>query len=463
MGAGCTGIVGHGNGDTVGGIGCSDGARRDGVSAVGISLGQRHVAGQVGTGNGEGLADSSTGGGAEAQRGGADGQRRGGGAAAGRLDTDYHLLIYVEVVAAVAEGVQRAPGVAVTAPTEVDVVLVGAAVVTVDVEGVATGVAAHGAEHDGTACCHLLLDQRCPLRVGVQGRAAAVGAGLLHEARGAGVVAEEGERVADVANAVHAHTATAGRARAVAHVLGLAHIAHQRGDSGALGGGVAARVAVQHVGPVERGRGQCRVGVARRAVARVADGRFVAGNGGGGCRRVLPEVEHHRGARGGAARQALVAAELALVVVRSLLVPVAGQQRAVGRGVQRRRLGSDVRRYALHARVLLQVHDLVLVLAQHVAHTQRQVVHVLQGTVTDHQDGVGTVITGDNQEGGRGVVDVVHGLVHFHVAQLSLEQNRSHGCGSHHLACIKLILKIVLCYLLSRCLVNRSGCQRHGH
>ena len=272
LGTCCGRLVGHGNGGATGGCTGADGRRGDRVNAVSVGLGQGHVAGQVGTGHGKGLAYSLACGGAETQRTGADSQRRSCGAAAGRLDTDYHLLIYVEVVTAVAEGVQGAPGVAVTTPTEVDVVLVVAAAVTVNVEGVTAGVGTNSAEDDGTSCCHLFLNQRSPLAISIEGGTAAIGTGLLDEARGACVIAEEGEGVADVADTVNTHTATACSTRTIAHMLGLAYIVHQCGNSVALGGGVTAGVTVQHIGPVKRGRRQCRVGITGRTVTGVTDG-----------------------------------------------------------------------------------------------------------------------------------------------------------------------------------------------
>ena len=135
---GCRG-VGHSDGGTAGGSTGADGRRRDAVHTIGIGQRQGHVALEVGTGHGEGLAHCLAGGGAERQCAGRYTQRR-GGARCRRLDADDHLLIDIEVVAAVAERVERAPGIAIATPTEVDVILVGAAVVAIDVEGVATGV-----------------------------------------------------------------------------------------------------------------------------------------------------------------------------------------------------------------------------------------------------------------------------------------------------------------------------------
>ena len=107
------------------------------------------------------------------------------------------------------------------------------------------------------------------------------------------------------------------------------------------------------------------MGVALRAIARVADGRLVARNDGSGGGGVLPVVEHHRGRGGGATGQASVAAKLAQVVIGCLLVPVARQQRAIG--ARHRGLGATAagvgQQVGLHVRVFLQIHNLVLVLA----------------------------------------------------------------------------------------------------
>ena len=255
MGSGCRRLVGHGYRSATCSCASSNGRRRNSINAVGIGLRQAHTASKVGAGDGESLAHGLSCRCAEAQRSGRNRQcgscsrRRG-------LDTDDHLLIDIKVIAAISEGIERAPCVAATAPTEVDVVLVGAAVVTVDVEGVSASIGTHCAEDDRTSCCHLFLNHRSPLAIAIECGSAAVLAGLLDKAGCAGVISEEDEGVADVADTVHAHTATASRAGTIAHALGLSDIVHQRSHSIALCSGVAARIAIKHICPVEGRRSQ---------------------------------------------------------------------------------------------------------------------------------------------------------------------------------------------------------------
>ena len=99
----------------------------------------------------------------------------------GRLDADHGLLVSIKVIVAVAKGIQCAPVVTVAAPTEVDVELVGAAVITVNIEGVtAVAAAVHSTEHDGTLGKNLGLEDLGPLSIGVKRLSTAIGAGLLH-------------------------------------------------------------------------------------------------------------------------------------------------------------------------------------------------------------------------------------------------------------------------------------------
>ena len=70
--------------------------------------------------------------------------------------------------------------------------------------------------------------------------------------------------------------------------------------------------------------------------------------------------------------------------------------------------------------MFLEEHDLVLVLAEHVLHTTRQVVHIAQGAVADHEDILGTVITGNYNECSSGIVNVIDGLVDLRIAHLCL-------------------------------------------
>ena len=146
----------------------------------------------------------------------------------GRLDTDNHLLVLVEGRAATSEGVQGVVVVAVATPAEVDVVLVGAGVIAVNVEGMtaAKETACDGAEHDGTSLGEFFLDHGSPLCIAVEGSAAAIGAGLLDHAHGLLVIAEELEGINNQDNAVGINAATAGRSVAIGHVLGLTDVAH---------------------------------------------------------------------------------------------------------------------------------------------------------------------------------------------------------------------------------------------
>ena len=138
-------------------------------------------------------------------------------------------------------------------------VLAVVAAVTVNVEGV-TAIT-NGTEDDGTLSGHLLLNHCCPLGIAVEGGTTAIGAGLLHEVGGLGVITADKEGVEDVTHTVNVHTTTTGALGTVRHVLGMADIVHQRGNGSTLCIGVGASVGVEHVVPIEGNRRHCRVGV----------------------------------------------------------------------------------------------------------------------------------------------------------------------------------------------------------
>ena len=110
---------------------------------------------------------------------------------------------------------------------------------------------------------------------------------------------------------------------------------------------------------------------------------------------------HHHGCRGGrATRRAsvgpVVVGELAQVVERSILSPQGSHQRSVGHSTQFR-LG--VRRPGnLQIQVLMEEVNLFFVLVQDLHHGGGEIVDVIQGRITHHQNLLGTVITSNHKE-----------------------------------------------------------------
>ena len=117
-------------------------------------------------------------------------------------------------------------------------VLVGAAIVAVNIEGMTTGTAANGHEHDGTASIHLGLNHRSPLAIGIQG-CTGIEVGLQDKTRCAGIVAEELEHVNNILCIINTDTATIST---IGHLFGLSHIAHQCCHSIALSSCIAAAI-----------------------------------------------------------------------------------------------------------------------------------------------------------------------------------------------------------------------------
>ena len=107
--------------------------------------------------------------------------------------------------------------------------------------------------------------------------------------------------------------------------------------------------------------------------------------------------------------------------------------------------------------MFLQESKLLLVLAKDILQARSQIVDVLQRTVTDHEDFLGTVITGNNEECLGGVEDVIHGLIQLDIANLCLQQDRIYSCRSHQFTCKKFIDQITFCFTHGRGLIHRCG------
>ena len=74
--------------------------------------------------------------------------------------------------------------------------------------------------------------------------------------------------------------------------------------------------------------------------------------------------------------------------------------------------------------MLMQIINLILINTQHVDHARRQVVDVLQRSITLHQYFFGAVVTCHNKVGSRCVENVINRLVEFRIAHFGLEQDR---------------------------------------
>ena len=153
------------------------------------------------------------------------------------------------------ECVQRIPVIVTAAPAEVHVILVGVAVIAIDIEGMATATGAYGAKYDRPLGIHFLLQYRCPLSIVIEGRAVAIGAGLIDKAGSFRIITADQEGIADVAHTVHAHAAAACRAGTVDHALGMADVVHQRCHGSTLLSSIAAGVVIEHIVPVKGDRG----------------------------------------------------------------------------------------------------------------------------------------------------------------------------------------------------------------
>ena len=95
--------------------------------------------------------------------------------------------------------------------------------------------------------------------------------------------------------------------------------------------------------------------------------------------------------------------------------------------------------------MLLEERDFLLVLAEHTLHRGSQVVDVLQGLITNHQDFLGTIITSNHQEGRGGIINVINGLIQLRVSHLSLQQDWIKSCRSHYFTGIKLVSQVAFC------------------
>ena len=244
-------------------------------------------------------------------------------------------------------------------------------------------------------------------------------------------------------------------------MLGLADVTHQRGHGSALSRIVATQVTVPHITPVKRRATQTRIGKVYLIgiIGTDIQGRSVGSDSADRC-GILPVVEHHRSrgcrATGHALVSPVVVGKLTLVVIRSRLVPVTSQQGAIGNSAQFRahlRLFLD-----LQFGIVKQERNLFLVVAEHINHRRGKIVDVGQRAVTNHQNNLSTVITSDNEEGSRRVVNVIDRIsVLDIVTHLGLQENGIQSSRSHHLAGIHLIGKIILSHLSRRILIDRGG------
>ena len=311
-----------------------------------------------------------------------------------RLDANDHLLPLVEGVAVtVREGVHHTPVVAVTTPSEVDVILIVTAAITVHVECMSTTAARHSCVDDRTALGHFGLQQVCPVGCRV--------AALTDHATSGLIVAEKDIHVHDVLRVGGVDATAASSRGAIHHVLGLTHIAHQGSHGVALSRGVVA-VGVLHVVPIEGHRRQCGVGEIDTVPVAQLKCSCVAGQCRHGLFGPLPVVKHHRGRCRWAASETLVGGatigELALVPVGRFLVPQRSQQGPIGAShCLGWRSTGDFLNFCIW--VCDEPVKLVLVHVKPSLHIGRELVG-RQWAVADGQDFLGTVVTRNDDKVG---------------------------------------------------------------
>ena len=280
-------------------------------------------------------------------------------------------------------------------------VLVGAGIVTVNHKGMSIGAirASRTAVQDGAASLELSLHHIDPV-----GGAIAV---LLYHG-GAGVVAELNHGGALV---ISIGAAAVGR---ILHLDGLPAVAHQPCYSIGLGSVVVdAAVVVKHVVPVHCHAGQSGKGQRRHTI--VGIGLLHISVHGGQLGGVLPEVHHLGHRRGHTTRHAVLAIILgALVVVRGLLIPLAGHQ--LGNSGRREHalhhLGEG---FHLHLGIGQQIFHLLLVMTNPPSHVGRQVVHVKVAAAVA-QNLLGTIVTRHD--------DVTAAVIVEHIEVISLGHHR---------------------------------------